>query len=296
MNGQQGERRGTVSSDRHERCPPMTVRAGLSEGGRTSSDLRACQTEAGGDRLAPMTSVDNALRILLLLNERPSVRVSEVASQLGISVSSAHRLLSALVYRDFAEKDPASHAYSSGSVVRTRSGGFGEIDILAATRPYLELLSRELGETIQLEVLQGRDVKFVAAAESVKALRTASRVGLSMPAHCSSGGKVLLADLEPAKFRALYRDAHLPSRTQNSITSRSELEAELATVRRRGYAMSVGEGEQDVAAVAVAIRDASGRAFAAMAASGPRSRMQRRFMIAMSERILWATRQIAGGL
>ncbi|MEV6013132.1 IclR family transcriptional regulator [Streptomyces sp. NPDC051976] len=243
-----------------------------------------------------MASVDNALRILLLLNERPLVRVSEVASRLGIAVSSAHRLLSALVYRDFAEKDPASHAYSSGSVVRARSGGFGAIDIVAATRPYMELLSRELGETIQLEVLQGREVKFVGAAESGKALRTASRVGSSMHAHCSSGGKVLLADLEPAKFRSLYRDTHLPSRTQNSITSRSELEAELATVRRRGYAMSVGESERDVAAVAVAIRDASGHAVAAMAASGPHSRMRCRFMIAISERLLWAARQIAGGL
>ncbi|WP_236790836.1 IclR family transcriptional regulator [Amycolatopsis sp. GM8] len=244
----------------------------------------------------PMTSVDNALRIVMMLGQHSSVRVSDVASQLGISVSTAHRLLSALVYRKFAEKDPTTHAYSGGTAGRACFGGLGDADVLAVTRPYLERLSRELRETTQLLVLQGKNVKFIAAAECTQALRTTSRVGLSMPAHCSSGGKVLLADLEPAEFRALHRDSHLPSRTQHSITNLTELEAELTKVRRAGYAMSLGEGEPDVAAVAVAIRNSSGRALAAMAASGPRSRMPRKHMIVISESLAWAARQIAGAL
>jgi DNA-binding IclR family transcriptional regulator len=247
------------------------------------------------ENAAPMSSVDNALQILLLLWQHPSVRVSDVATHLGISVSTAHRLLSALIYRNFAEKDPVSHAYSSGSVARTPVGRVDD-DVLAVSRPYLELLSRELGETIQLQVLQGKNVKFIGAAESTQVLRTASRVGVTMPAHCSSGGKVLLADMDPAEFRAIYRDTFLLSRTQASITNRTALEAELARVRRVGYATSVGEGERDVAAVAVAIRDSSGRAVAAMAASGPRSRMPRKNMVELSERLAWAARQIAGAL
>lgn len=243
---------------------------------------------------APMTSVDNALRTLLLLWEHPSVRVSDVAAQLGVSASTAHRLLSALVYRDFAEQDLTTHAYASGSVMRPQSSGRGGVDVVA--RPYLDLLSHELGETIQLLVLQGRNVRFVGSSECTKALRTASRVGLSMPAHCTSGGKVLLADLSPNELRALCPEPILPSRTPDSITSRDELERELARVRRVGYAMSLGEGEPGVAAVAVAVRDHTGRARAAIAASGPRSRMPRQLMIAMSESLSSAARRISGGL
>ncbi len=244
----------------------------------------------------PITSVDNALRLLLLLRQQPSVRVSDVASYLGVSVSTAHRLLSALIYRDFAEQESTTREYQSGPVLRARSDATGGSSLLESVGPYLDLLSRELGETIQLLVLRGQNVSFIGAAESTKTLRTASRVGVSMPAHCAAGGKVLLADLLPQELRALLPDARLPSRTPDSITNRADLEVELAKVRRFGYAVSVGEGEPDVAAVAVAIRDRSGHAHAAIAVSGPRSRMPRKHMISMSERLGWAARQIAGGI
>ncbi len=244
----------------------------------------------------PMSSVDSALRVLLLLSKRPSVRVSDVASHLDVSVSTAHRLLSALMYRKFAEQDRATRAYVRGPAMRAYAAGLERIDVAGSARPYLDLLSRELGETIQVLVLKGQSVKFVAAAESTQVLRVGSRVGLLMPAHCASGGKVLLADLPAKRFLALYPDTQLPSRTVNSITSREKLEVELAKVRRAGYAMSVGEGEADVAAVAVAIRDPSGNALAAIAVSGPYSRMPRKLMVEIAERLSWATRQIAGAL
>jgi DNA-binding IclR family transcriptional regulator len=244
----------------------------------------------------PMNSVDNALRILMLLWQRPSVRVSEVAGHLGVSVSTAHRLLSSLVYRDLAEQDPATREYRSGAALRARSDGAGGINLIGLTRPYLDLLSRELGETIQLLVLQGQNVKFIGASESTRSLRTSSRVGVTLPAHTASGGKVLLAELSPPDFRALYRSKRLPARTPDSITSREDLEVILAKVRRAGYATSIGEGEPDVSAVAVAVRDQSGQAHAAIAASGPRVRMPRRHMADMAERLSWAAHQISGAL
>jgi IclR family acetate operon transcriptional repressor len=258
--------------------------------------LDASETPRPAEAGPPMQSVDNALQIVLLLRTQESVRVSDVAEQLGVSVSTAHRLLSALVHRDFAEKDPMTHAYSRGSALRAGSEVDDSVDLVGATRPYLELLSRELGETIQLQVLRGRNVKFIGASESAKALRTASRVGFSMPAHCSSGGKVLLAALDPEELRVLFREPQLPSRTQDSIATRAQLEFELAKVRRVGYALSIGEGEADVAAVAVAIYDSTGQQLAAIAASGPRSRMSRKHMVSISTRLAWAARQIAGGL
>jgi IclR family transcriptional regulator, acetate operon repressor len=246
---------------------------------------------------APLSSVDNALKILLILKQRTHVRVSDISSELGVSVSTAHRLLSALVYRDFAEQDETTRAYRVGSILN----GLGRpatpaLDIRGIAHPYMETLCRDVGETVQLMTLHRANVRFIGSVETTKALRTASRVGLSMPAHCSSGGKALLADLSAKELRGLYPPGRLPVRTARSIATLADLETELVRVRRRGYAVADGEGESDVAAVAVAIRDAAGASHAALAVSGPRSRIRPKTMAAIAESLHWVAQQITGSL
>ncbi|MFI1164494.1 IclR family transcriptional regulator [Streptomyces sp. NPDC020801] len=246
---------------------------------------------------APLSSVDNALKVLLILQQRAHVRVSDIASELGVSVSTAHRLLGALVYRDFVEQDETTRAYRIGSAMHGLSSPTTHgVNIQSLVRPYMETLCREVGETVQLVTLHRANVQFVASVETTKALRTSSRVGLSMPAHCSSGGKALLADLSTRELHKLYPSEHLPVRTPRSIATLEDLASELASVRRRGYAVANGEGELDVAAVGIALRDARGTSHAALAVSGPRSRMRPRTMAAIAESMHWVAQQIAGSL
>jgi DNA-binding IclR family transcriptional regulator len=244
-----------------------------------------------------MSSVDNALRLLLLFQEHKQVRVSDAAIELGTALSTAHRLMAALARRGFVEQDHATRAYMAGPVLTDIGlAVVQDMDIRVTLRPYMETLCREVGETIQLMVLQRADVQFVAAVETTKALRTASRIGQTIPAHCSSGGKALLAELGVGELRRLYPSGQMQGRTERSIRDLPTLEVDLAKVRRRGYAVADGEGEPDVAAVAVVLRDSQGVAHAALAASGPRSRLKGRAIPMIAESLRWVADEVSAVL
>jgi DNA-binding IclR family transcriptional regulator len=89
--------------------------------------------------------------------------------------------------------------------------------------------------------------------EGPAAVRVASRLGRTMPAHCTSTGKVMLAQLAQPELHQLLPDEELVRITAQSIGSRTELEAELSAIRERGYAVNREESEEGVASVAVPI-------------------------------------------
>jgi len=222
----------------------------------------------------PISSVDNALRLLLLYRERRLIRVTEAAEARGVGRSTAHRLLAMLQHHGFVEQDPETRAYRAGAALAEiglatiREDGLGE-----HMRPYMERLRDEVNETIQLVVLQGANGLFIETVESHRPLRTTSRVGIVVPAHCLSGGKALLAELPREQLHRLYPSPEIPAATPHSIASRDELEAHLAEVRERGYATNFGESEQEIGSIGVALHDADGRPRAGIAVSGPLSRV-----------------------
>nr|WP_275404133.1 IclR family transcriptional regulator C-terminal domain-containing protein [Pseudonocardia acidicola] len=116
-------------------------------------------------------------------------------------------------------------------------------------------------------------VRFIDAVESPRAVRVASRLGLSIPAHATSTGKAMLAQLTPDELHTLYPEEELEGLTERSIRSRSQLEEQLATVRRRGYATSTEESESGVSSVAVAFPYRGTPARIAFNAAVPASRM-----------------------
>ena len=212
----------------------------------------------------PLQSVDNALRLIVLLRERGPLRLSEVADQLGISRSTAHRLLAMLEYHGFAGQDPATRAYVAGA---------GRVDMRALARPALERLCVEVEETVRLVVLREASVEFLDSAETSRGLRVGSRVGVRMPAHCTAAGKAILAQLSPEELHRRYASGRLERMTPRSLQSLKRLEAELGEVRERGYATNFAESEADVAAVAVAIPGDLGGDRASITVSAPITRL-----------------------
>ncbi len=218
----------------------------------------------------PIESVDNALRLLLEFREREGFGVSEAGEHLGVAPSTAHRLLSMLQYRGFAVQDEESKTYRPGpALIEIGLKAVRDMSLLRQARPAIERLSELLGETVHLLVREGADVRFVDGVESVRALRVTSRTGLLLPAHCTAGGKALLAELDRDVLRELYPSPTLTGLTARSTRRRADLERELVSVRGRGFAINVGESEDDVSAVGVAVRDHRGRQRAAIAVALP---------------------------
>jgi len=221
-----------------------------------------------------IASVDHALRLLLLLRTRPSIRVAEAADELNVARSTAHRLLAMLVYRGFAAQNPSTRAYHPGPVlIEVGVGALSKLDVRRKARPYLERLVATTGETASLQILEGNHVRFVDSVESTNAVRVASRAGVSLPAHASSGGKVLLAGLAPETVQRLYPTERLEQMTDATNTDRAALFEELAEARTQGYSVNHGESEPGLVAVGVPLSDRAGTPIASLTIAGPTARM-----------------------
>jgi DNA-binding IclR family transcriptional regulator len=185
-------------------------------------------------------------------------------------------MLAMLQYRGFVRQDGRSRAYLPGTALTSIAFSIlGRFDVRETVRPFLEQLNRELAETVHVGILDGTAVRFIDAIESPQAVRVASRLGQAKPAHCTSTGKAMLALLSAEDLRRRYPNEELEGLTANSIRSRSELEHELAVIRRRGYATSSEESEDGVSSVAVALATQSSPLQAALNVAVPVSRMKR---------------------
>lgn len=208
------------------------------------------------------SSVDNALLLMAALQEMGSLRVSEAAQLLGVAVSTAHRLLNQLKDHGYADQD---HQRVYRGVFR-RAGDPGHRLVAQAARPRLDALAGATGATVHLGVLEGNGVRFVASAQGPGSAPAGPRVGWLLPAHVSSTGKVLLAELPAAKLGELYPFG-VPATHRERACTVAELRRRLEAVRRRGWAVDREESEAGIVAVAVAVRARSGIVVGALSLS-----------------------------
>lgn len=245
----------------------------------------------------PLESVDNALRLLAIFSHQERIRVKDVAELLGVSTGTAHRLLAMLVYRGYVAKDPVSKLYVPGVVLL--SIGLRTVQLSGlrqAAAKYLDELGADLNETIHLATLQGAQVFYLDGREPARALRVASRAGTLRPAHCTSAGKALLAELSRDDLLQLYPDEELTQVTDRSIRTRSQLLIDLGDAHRRGYAVNFGELEDGIGSVGVAVRDKDGRPFASVAVGAPMTRIDDARIEEMVEAISTAAQSLADDL
>ncbi|TFD85208.1 IclR family transcriptional regulator [Cryobacterium serini] len=207
----------------------------------------------------PIESVDNALKLILLLGDRPQIRLTEASAHLGVASSTAHRILAMLAWRGFVRQDPSTKAYLPGPALTTVAFSvLRQMDLTGLAEPILNYVSSVLRETSHLGVLEGNRLRFLAVSEPDTAVRVASRLGQVMPAFATSTGKALLAELSREQLHSLYPTEELEEFTTHSVRTRTELEAQLDQVRQRGYAVNREESEDGVGSVAVAVPTSSG--------------------------------------
>ncbi|MGY1813985.1 IclR family transcriptional regulator [Blastococcus sp. SYSU D00820] len=215
-----------------------------------------------------IASVDHALRLAAVLQLEGELTVSAAAARLGVARSTAHRLLSMLVYRDFAVQDE-NRVYRAGPVLELAAHSRSRASRLrSAALPHLQRLVALLDESANLAVRTGETVRFIASVESGRSLRVGSREGMVFPAHRTTGGLLMLAELpddELADLLAEERYADRPHERPDPVA----LRADLARVRRTGFAVNDGRSERGVVAVGVPVRGEAGETVAALSVSMP---------------------------
>jgi DNA-binding IclR family transcriptional regulator len=224
---------------------------------------------------AAISSAAAVLALVRLVARRGSVTVTEVARELDVAVSTAHRLLATCVREGFARQDHVGGPYAVGPALHelTLVVGSNAVSLRDAGADVLTGLRDELGETVSLAILEGRHTRFVQSLEGPRSVRVSSRLGLLLPAHSTSGGKAMLAAHTPAALRERYPSHHLEATTDRSISDWDGLQRELARIRRRGWATNLGETDPSVAALAAAVLLGTGEPVAAVCVAAPMSRL-----------------------
>ena len=184
-------------------------------------------------------SVDHALHLAQLLQQEGPLRVTDAAEQLGVSRSTAHRLLAMLVYRDFAEQID-DRRYRAGPVLRPTEASEAPVALLRrVAQPHLRALVDRVRESANLVVLAGTEIRFLTTVTCDQVLRVGDRAGRALPAHLTSGGKALLAALTDEELDHLYD-------SPDGEVDLAQLRRELGLVRKRGFAVNDGLTEIDM--------------------------------------------------
>ena len=227
----------------------------------------------GASGSGPVQSVDRAVAILEILARDGEAGVTEVARELDVHKSTASRLLAALDRRELVTQDAARGKFRLGvGIVRLAGAASARLDVVQESRPVCRALAQEVGETVNLAILSGRDVLYLDQAAGPAALSPHNWAGQRIPLHATSDGKVLLAYLPEAE-RAEHLAPPLARFTARTITDIARFSGLLAEVRQRGFATAAEELEAGLTAIAAPVRDAEGRVIASVSASGPSFRI-----------------------
>lgn len=229
---------------------------------------------ARGRETQAVKSAERTLAILeLLTREERALTFGYIADALGYPRSSLHGLLRTLTDRGWVEFDPGSRRYALG--IRTWESGnayLRAVNLADRARPYMERVRDALDESVQLAVLDGRYNVYIAKVEGTQRLVLASEVGRRLEAHATGLGKALLSGLTTEELRARLGGGGLERFTGQTVTDPRAIEAELAAVRRQGYAEDREEYTTGVRCAAVPVYDHTGRTAAAMSVSVPLAR------------------------
>jgi DNA-binding IclR family transcriptional regulator len=239
-----------------------------------------------------ITSVDSALLLAVLLRQEGPLRVTDAARRLGVSVSTAHRLLGMLIYRDFAVQ-LGDRRYAAGPVWLAAPGHPGPtVQLRELALSHLQRLVALTRETANLLVLDGDLVRFVATVECDQVLRVGDRTGRSLPARLASGGRALLAELCAEELAETHPGLAAPER--------ETLARELDGVRRLGFAINREQTEQGLTAVGVAVpgpdADGSPPLRAALSVSMPTARFSEQRLAPLVSSLLAAARAVAADI
>jgi DNA-binding IclR family transcriptional regulator len=197
--------------------------------------------------------ISRAAEMLRLLQAHPAgLSQAEIGERLGMARSTVSRILNALDDEGLVASHTARGPYRLGPEI-ARMASTVRISVVMDVHPFMEELSRELEETVDLSILDQERASFVDQVISSHRLRAISAVGESFPLHCCANGKAMLATL-PLEKQAEILPKRLARLTPKTITTPAALRKELDRIRLEGVAFDREEQTEGVCAVGAVLR------------------------------------------
>lgn len=237
-----------------------------------------------------MTSFARGLAVIQAFSDqRRSLTIAQISHRTGIPRASVRRCLFTLEKLGYASAE--GNQFNLKPKVLTLGYSYlSSTPLTVSTAPYLNAVSRALNESCSLAVLDNDEVLYVARAATSRIMSVSLNTGSRLPAYCTSLGRVMLADLEPAELDRYFADTTLTAYTGCTLVSEPRLRAVLAQVQADGYALVAEELEIGLRSIAVPVRGASGKVVAALNVGAQATRVSSRHML---EEFLPALRETA---
>ncbi|MGH7922445.1 MAG: IclR family transcriptional regulator [Candidatus Dormibacteraceae bacterium] len=218
--------------------------------------------------------LEKALDVLECLADGRTWSVARLSTTTALNPASIYRLLATFESRAYVVRRPDRQGYFAGpALLSTSRRVLSHTSLTRGARPILVRLHDEMGETVNLGVLDRGLVRYVDIIESDHDLRMAAAVGSSGPVYCTSIGKAILSRLDPARVREMLAHQRWNKLTPTTYDSIAELFEDLEATRVRGFAVDDEETEVGARCVGVPIIDDEGCAIAGLSVSGPAWRM-----------------------
>lgn len=203
-----------------------------------------------------------------------ALTLAELVAQMDMPKATVHRLLINLEAAELLKRDLTGKRYVPGDrLARFSLRAVVFSARMSPVRAILERLVAEIGESINLGVLDGSSVAYVQRVECNWPLRTHLSAGSRVPLHCTATGKLFLALMPTARRTALLDEIELKAYTPNTITSRKRLDEELARIRDERMAVNNEEFMVGATGLSVPLMGIDGEMIAGLALHAPVARL-----------------------
>jgi IclR family KDG regulon transcriptional repressor len=244
---------------------------------------------------APVGVISKVLRILELLDHSVyGLQLKDIAEKTGINKSTAHRFLRHLEAESYLFRDAAGTYMPGARLARLGTGVSFQTTLCRICRPTLESLRSATGETVNLAVLDGAEIVYLDVLESQQMFRLVSPVGMRRPAHCTSLGRAIIANLDDQRQKeeilSAIQSVYSTSRKTNSA---SRLKKTLRQICDQGFSLDDEETAIGARCVGAAIFGAEGSVVGGISVSGPVLRITRERLPFFSKEVCKAAREIS---
>ncbi|WP_288392239.1 IclR family transcriptional regulator C-terminal domain-containing protein [uncultured Herbaspirillum sp.] len=211
-----------------------------------------------------MTSLARGLAVIRAFSDsRRSLTIAQISQKTGIPRAAVRRCLHTLKQLGYADSDVNNFSLRP-KILTLGYSYLSSTPLTVSAQPYLNNISRTLGESCSLAVLDDHEVLYVARSATSRVMSVALNTGSRLPAYCTSLGRAMLAHLPDDQLKAYFDKVKLRALTDKTVVSQKRLRDILAGVRENGYAVIDEELEVGLRSIAVPVRGASGNVLAAL--------------------------------
>ncbi len=196
-------------------------------------------------------------------DEHWRMTIAEVARRTGIPRSASRRYLLSLCHFGYAETD-GKHFWLSPRVMRLGQAYLEAARLPRLVHPFIQQLSTGTGETVNVSVLDGGEVLYVARSNSPRLVSIGFHAGARAPAHVVSPGIVLLSTMGDAELQRWAAGHDFASYTASTVVDRDEFLDLVRLARTQDFWVTAGNLDAGLTGVAVALKNRRGRCVASI--------------------------------